>query len=166
VLAAIATIVAGPRSWLDEATLLGRASQPVLNEHGFGFGRLAYEAGVGEAAATVIYWANAALVVLVTAFAVWRSSAVASYLAVVIASQFLSPVLWDHYALVLLLPTAWLLARRRWLAVVIPLASSTILLGITLPVMYPVAYWTALLWVVVEGVRARRDEQLPAGVSA
>jgi alpha-1,2-mannosyltransferase len=155
-LAVVATVVAGPRSWLDEATLLGRASQPVLNEHGFGFGRLAYEAGVGEAVATVIHWTNSALVVLVTAFAVWRASAVASFLAVVIASQFLSPVLWDHYAVVLLLPTAWLLSRRRWWAVAIPLATSTILLGITPPVVYPVMYWIALLAVVLEGVRQGR----------
>lgn len=157
VLAAVATVAAGPQSWLDEATLLGRASQPVLNEHGFGFGRLAYEAGAGESLATVIHWANFALVVVVTAFAVWRCSAVASYLAVVIASQFLSPVLWDHYALILLLPTAWLLARRRWWAVVIPLATSTVLLWLTLPILYPVAYWTALVAVVLEGVRERRE---------
>ena len=167
-LAAVATVVAGPQSWLDEATLLGRASQPVLNEHGFGFGRLAFEAGLGEAAATVIHWVNFGLVVVVTAFAVWRSSAVASYLAVVIASQFLSPVLLDHYALVLLLPTAWLLARRRWLAVLIPLATSTLLLGITPPVMYPVAYWIALLWVVAEGLRERGEspDTAPAPRSA
>jgi alpha-1,2-mannosyltransferase len=156
-LAAVATVAAGPQSWLDEATLLGRASQPVLNEHGFGFGRLAYEAGLGESVATVIHWVNFVLVVLVTAFAVWRCSAVASYLAVVIASQFLSPVLWDHYALILLLPAAWLLARRRWWAAAIPLVTSTFLLGLTPPIAYPVAYWAALLGVVVEGALERRQ---------
>ena len=155
--AVVATVIAGPRAWQDEITLLGRASQPVLNEHGFGFGRLAYEAGAGESVATLIHWANVALVVAVTAFAAWRLSAVASYLAVVIASQFLSPVLWDHYAFVLLLPTAWLLARGRWLAVIIPLVSATFLLGITPPVAYPVAFWTALLWVMLEGWRERRE---------
>jgi alpha-1,2-mannosyltransferase len=157
-LAAVATIAAGPQAWLDEATLLGRASQPVLNEHGFGFGRLAYEAGASESVATVIHWANVAVVVGVTAFAVWRCSAVASYLAVVIASQFLSPVLWDHYALVLLLPTAWLLARDQWWAVAIPLASSTLLLGVTPPLAYPILYWVALLAVTWQGVRARRGD--------
>jgi alpha-1,2-mannosyltransferase len=156
-LAAVATVVAGPQAWLDEATLLGRASQPILNEHGFGFGRLAYEAGAGESVATLIHWLNVALVVLVTGFVVWRASAVASYLAVVIASQFLSPVLWDHYAFVMLLPAAWLLARGRWWAAVIPLATSTLLLGAFPPVIYPVAYWTALLAVALEGVRDRRE---------
>jgi hypothetical protein len=157
VLAALATVVAGPQAWLDEATLLSRASQPILNEHGFGFGRLAYEAGAGESVATLVHWLNVALVVLVTAYVVWRASAVASYLAVVVASQFLSPVLWDHYAFVLLLPTAWLLARGRWWAAAIPLATSTLLLGTSLPVIYPVAYWAALLAVALEGVRHRRE---------
>jgi Glycosyltransferase family 87 len=166
VLAAVATIVAGPGAWLDELTLLGRASQPVLNEHGFGFGRLAYEAGASEAVATVIHWANAGLVVLVTGFAVWRASATASYLAVVIASQFLSPVLWDHYALILLLPTAWLLSRGRWWYVAIPFATSTFLVGISPPLIYPVAYWTALLAVVLEGVRERRTAPVPGPSAA
>jgi alpha-1,2-mannosyltransferase len=156
VLAAVATVVAGPGAWLDEMTLLGRASQPVLNEHGFGFGRLAYEAGASESVATVIHWTNAGLVVIVTGFAVWRTSPTASYLAVVISSQFLSPVLWDHYALILLLPTAWLLSRGRWWAPIIPLATSTLLVGASPPVIYPVAYWTALLAVVLEGVRERQ----------
>jgi hypothetical protein len=168
VLAVIATFVAGPQSWVDEAMLLGRASQPVLNEHGFGFGRLAYEAGAGETVATVIHWANTGLVVLVTALAVWRASTVASYLAVVIASQFLSPVLWDHYALILLLPTAWLLSRGRWWAAMIPLATSTLLLGISPPLIYPVAYWAALLAVVWEGAgwSARMRAPLRSGLEA
>jgi Glycosyltransferase family 87 len=161
VFAAAATVVAGPQAWFDEVTLLSRASQPVMNEHSFGFGRLAYEAGVGESVATLIYWANFALVVLVTVLAVWRLSPASSYLAVVIASQFLSPVLWDHYALVLLLPTAWLLARGQWWAVVIPLASATFLLGITPPVAYPIAFWVALGGVVLEGMRERRMQRAP-----
>jgi hypothetical protein len=66
-------------------------------------------------------------------------------------------VLWDHYALILLLPTAWLLARRRWLAAAIPLATATLLLGLTPPMAYPVAYWAALLGVVVEGALERRQ---------
>jgi hypothetical protein len=65
-------------------------------------------------------------------------------------------VLWDHYALILLLPTAWLLSRGRWWAPIIPLATSTLLVGASPPVIYPVAYWTALLAVVLEGVRERQ----------
>ena len=46
-----------------------------------------------------------------------RGPAVPSYLATVIVSQLLSPILWDHYALLLLLPVAWLVDRGHWWAV-------------------------------------------------
>jgi hypothetical protein len=108
-LAAVATLVAGPQAWLDEASLLGR-------------------------------------------------SAIASFLAVVIASQFMSPVLWDHYAVILLLPVAWLMDRGRWWASLILLATSTPLLLVNAgaAVVYPIVFWVALLAVVWEGLRDRR----------
>jgi hypothetical protein len=156
VLALLATVVAGPSSWLDMATLLGRVNQPIETPHAYGLGRLAFEAGLSETLALVVHWANFVAVVAVVTLVVWRGSSVASYLAVVIASQFLSPVLWDHYALVLLLPVAWLLDRGRWWAALIPLLTSTplVLLRIDLPIAYPVAFWAALLGVAFEGLRA------------
>ena len=164
VLALVATIVAGPQAWLDEASLLGRVSRPILTPNAFGFGRLAYEAGLPESLATVIHWANLALVLLVVAVVTWRGSAVASYLAVAIASQFVSPVLWDHYALILLLPVAWLLQRGQWWAVVVPLATATPLVGISPPLAYPVAFWVTLGAVAWLGLREGRavhgDERL------
>ena len=99
--------------------------------------------------------ANLAAVAAVTLFAILRASSVASYLAVAVASHFISPVLWEHYALVLLLPTAWLLDRGRWWAVLIPLATSNIPTGLPNAV-YPVAFWVALLAVTWEGARERR----------
>ena len=49
--------------------------------------------------------------------------AVPSYLVAVVASQLLSPILWDHYAIVLLLPVAWLIDRGWTWAALIPLAT-------------------------------------------
>lgn len=161
-LAAVATVVAGPQVWGDWAALLGRASRPVLAENDMGFGRLAYLAGVPEAAATAIHYANVGLVVAVTTFAVLRASPAASYLAVVVASQFVSPVLWDHYALILLLPIAWLIERGRMWTALIALATSTPLVGLTPPVAYPIAFWITLLAVTWEGATARRGETLRA----
>jgi alpha-1,2-mannosyltransferase len=164
-LAVAATVVAGPQAWLDELSLLGRVSRPVLTEHALGFGRLAYEAGVSEQLSTVIHWANLALVIAVVGLVTWRGSAVASYLAVVIASQFATPVLWDHYALVLLLPVAWLLERRAWWAAAIPLASTTLIVGMTPGIAYPVAFWVTLLAVAWFGLRDGR-EAAPRGLDA
>jgi hypothetical protein len=85
---------------------------------------------------------------------------VASYLAIVIASQFISPVLWDHYALLLLLPTAWLLERGRWWAAVIPLATATLLVGVSPPEIYPIVFWAALLAVTWLGTRDAQSERV------
>lgn len=154
VLAAIATVVAGPQSWLDEAALLGRVSQPVQTPHGMGFARIAYEAGVPEGIATLVHWAHLVAVVALVGFVVWQGSVVAGYLVVVVASQLLSPVLWDHYALVLLLPVAWLLERRQWWAALVPLATATVLVGVSPPIAYPIGFWAVLLGLAWFGRRA------------
>jgi uncharacterized membrane protein len=77
----------------------------------------------------------------------------------VIASQLLSPILWDHYALLLLLPVAWLLHRGRTWAVLIPLATTVLLVGVTPPVVYPMAFGVTLVALFVEG---RRMEEIPS----
>jgi len=162
VLAAVATIVAGPQAWGDWMSLLGRASRPVLAENDTGFGRLAYLAGAPETLAVAIHYANVALVIVVTTLAVLRASTVGAYLAVVVASQFVSPVLWDHYALVLLLPVAWLVDRGRLWAAAIPLVTATVLTGLTPVIAYPVLFWVALLAVTWEGIAMRNSQTLRA----
>jgi hypothetical protein len=73
----------------------------------------------------------------------------------VIATQLVSPILWDHYAVVLLLPTAWLLDRgRRW-AVLIPLATPVLLVGLIPGVVYPVVFACTLVAVYAEALRSR-----------
>ena len=154
--AAVATVIAGPQSWFDEASLLGRVSQPVLTPNGVGIGHLAYLAGVPEGLATILHWANLVAIVVVVAFTIWRGSAVASYLAVVVASQFVSPVLWDHYALLLLLPVAWLIDRGLFLMAVVPLATATFLAGISPSITYVIGFWVTLLALFWAGLRDRR----------
>ena len=156
----IATVVAGPQAWFDWLAVLGNVSRPVLAENDTGFGRLVYLAGAPLELATVIHYANVALVVAVTTLAVLRAAPVAAYLAVVVASQFVSPVLWDHYALILLLPVGWLMDRGRVWAVVIPLVTATLLAGLTPAIAYPVLFWVTLIAVIWEGVAMRRAQTL------
>ena len=94
----------------------------------------------------------AMIAVVVTAL---RSPAVASYLVAVIASQLLSPILWDHYALLLLLPVAWLVDRGQAWAVLIALATPWLLVGTVPDAIYPVAFWVTLVAVAVIGARER-----------
>jgi hypothetical protein len=151
ILAIAATIVAGPSSWVDQATLLARVSKPIDTPHNMTPGRLAFEAGLPYGVAWAVQIANWVLVGVVVLAATFRCRPVASYLAVVIATQLVSPILWDHYALLLLLPVAWLVSLgRRW-AVVIPLATSIVFVGGIPSVIYPLAYWVTLLAVVREG---------------
>ncbi len=151
VLALVATLVAGPSSWVDQATLLARVSKPIDTPHNMTPGRLAFEAGLPYAAAWAVQVANWLLVAVVLIVATLRCQPVASYLAVVVATQLVSPILWDHYALLLLLPVAWLLARGRTWTVLIPMATSVLFVGGIPPVVYPIAYWVTMLAVVREG---------------
>jgi alpha-1,2-mannosyltransferase len=163
--AIIATLVAGgPSIWPDFITLIRNLSDPVTTPHNFTPGAIAFQAGAPVALAAVLQLGSTIAVVALVAFAALRLPADASYLATVVASQLLSPVLWDHYALLLLLPTAWLLDRGCWWAVAIPLLSSVILLPAGLPgAIYPFAFWAALLAVVAVGARDGRRSVLTPG---
>jgi alpha-1,2-mannosyltransferase len=169
VLALAATLVAGPGSWVDQATLLARLSKPIATPHNYTPGRIAFEFGASETVAWLIQLLNWGLVALVLVYAARRTTAVASYLAFVTASQLISPILWDHYAIMLLLPVAWLLSRGHWWAVLIPLATSwpmvvaTVGPDLTLvpPITYPVCYWLTLIATVWLGRADRRALDSP-----
>jgi alpha-1,2-mannosyltransferase len=142
--AVVATAVCGLDAWGAWLSILRSISAPITTPHNFTPGAVAYQVGLSEAAATVIQAAN---IVVVAAVVVWgsvRTSPTVGYLTAVTASQLLSPVLWDHYAVLLLLPTAWLLDQgRRW-AAAIPLVTSILLIWLP-PVVYPIAFWVALI---------------------
>ena len=47
---------------------------------------------------------------------------------------------WDHYAMLLLLPVAWLLERRQWWAAAVPLVTAVVLVGTTPSFVYPLLF--------------------------
>jgi alpha-1,2-mannosyltransferase len=155
VAAALATVVTGGITvWSDYVTLLRNVSDPITTPHNFTPGAVLYQAfavptGVAAAFQLVSSGAAAGLVIV----AAFRATPAASYLAAVVASQLLSPVLWDHYAMLLLLPTAWLLQHRQPWAVAIPLATSVVVLFIVPAAAYPIAFWVALIAVVAVGIQ-------------
>jgi hypothetical protein len=146
-----ATLIAGPGSWVDQATLLARLSKPIVTPHNYTPGRVAFELGLPEAAAWAVQYLNWGLAGLALLIGLLRATPVASYLACVVVSQLVSPILWDHYALLLMLPVAWLLDRGRWWVVIIPLATLVWLVDVTPPIAYPILYWVTLLAVLREG---------------
>ncbi|MFL5681300.1 MAG: glycosyltransferase family 87 protein [Chloroflexota bacterium] len=160
VAAIVATVLAGgPSVWTDYVALLRNVSDPIATEHNFTPGAIAYQLGAGMAAATTLQLVVSALVVAAVVVAARVAAADASYLVAVVASQLLSPVLWDHYAMLLLLPTAWLLARGHAWAVVIPLATSTLLVSIVPAAVYPSAFAATIVAVLAVGGRGLEGER-------
>ena len=121
---ALAVWFFGPEVWSDYVMLLGRVSAPVTTPHNFTPGALAFQGGVPENVATLIQLLSMISVVALVFVAFAKASSEVSYVTTVVASQLLSPVLWDHYAIILLIPVAWLLQRGYWWAVAIPLLTS------------------------------------------
>lgn len=158
VLAIVATLLAGVEAWSGFVRLVGQVADPITTPKNATPGAVAYQLGVPADVASAIQWL-AMVVVLgaVLAAARW-ATAEASYLVAVIASQLLSPVLWDHYAVLLLLPVAYLCASGRWWALAIPVVTALPLLGLGPPILYPIAFGAALVATLWVGVRARIRE--------
>lgn len=156
VAALIATAVTGPGSWIDYATLLRTVNDPVGTDHNSTPGAMALRLGASVSAAATVQVVAMILVVGVVVVAALRASAEASYLVVVVAGQLLSPILWDHYAMLLLLPTAWLLHRGMWWAAALPLVTALPLVAWTPPIAYTLVWTGSLLLPLAVGLREGR----------
>jgi alpha-1,2-mannosyltransferase len=157
----VTVVVAGIQPWLDYPTLLGRVASPLTTPHNFTPGAVAVQSGASLELAGAVQAIATALALGAVVIASRRASADAAYLVTVVASQLVSPLLWDHYAMLLLLPVAWLLERRGWWALAIPLATSILVIGIAPAVVYPVCFAVALVAPLILGWR--RSEAAPAG---
>ncbi len=155
VLSVLATVIAGVGAWSDFVTLVRQVGDPITTPHNFTPGAIAYQLGVPADVASLIQLASTVLVLVAVVGATRWATAEASYLVAVIASQLLSPVLWDHYAMILLLPVAYLCAAGRWWALAIPLVTATPLVGITPAIAYPACFFVTLAATLGVGVRAR-----------
>jgi hypothetical protein len=145
--AVLATMVTGFRTWSDYVSLLRQVSAPITTPHNFTPGAIAFQLGAPEALASGLQLAVTAAILVAIGWTALRSPAEVGFLTAVTASQLLSPVLWDHYAMLLLLPVAWLLDRRQWWAALIPLATATpiVLLGVVPAAIYPVLFGIGLV---------------------
>jgi hypothetical protein len=145
--AVLATLLTGFGTWADYVAVLRQVSAPITTPHNFTPGAIAFQLGVSQALATGLQLAVTVAVLIAVGWAALRSPAEVGYLTALTAGQLLSPVLWDHYAMLLLLPVAWLLDRRQWWAALIPLATATpiVLLGIVPAAIYPILFGVGLV---------------------
>jgi hypothetical protein len=84
----------------------------------------------------------------------------------VVATQLVSPLLWDHYAVLLLLPVAWLLNRGQWWAALLPLATALPVLGIVPAAVYPIEFAICLVAPILVGRRATVHSTASRAVTA
>jgi hypothetical protein len=158
VLAAAVTVLAGSAVWPDFLSVVRTIADQNATPNNVTPGAVAYQAGIDPAIAGAIQIASGIAVLVALVIGARRATAEAGYLVAVVASQLLSPVLWNHYAMLLLLPVAYLLSAGRWWALAIPLATSLPLLSITPPIVYPICFWVTLVAVLLVGIRARTSE--------
>jgi alpha-1,2-mannosyltransferase len=164
--ALVATALLGTQPWFDYPALLGRVSSPITTPHNFTPGAIAWQAGISADVAGLIQ-AIATIGALVALVVAARfATAEATYLVAVVASQLISPLLWDHYAMLLLLPVAWLLERGHLWALAVPLATSILLIGLAPPVVYPIVFVVCLIAPILVGRRRPAPPAVLAGAPA
>jgi hypothetical protein len=119
--AAAATLFTGPGAWATYADLVRGLGGTFSTDHNFAPGAVAHLAGASDGLAAAVQIASVAVAAaaLLAAFR-WASPA-ASLQVTIVVSQLLSAPLRDHYAVLLLLPVAWLVSRGRTWAAAIPL---------------------------------------------
>jgi alpha-1,2-mannosyltransferase len=155
VASALATaLMGGPSIWFDLLTVYRNVSDPIHHPHSVTPGAVALRLGLDAGLAAALQLASTAVVVLLAVWSAFRQPAVVSYQVFVVASQLVSPILWDHYAVVLLVPIAFLIDRGRWWFAAAALSTSVFVLPFGLPdAFYPIAFWAVLVGVVLEGRR-------------
>ena len=146
----------GLGGWFDMAMVLGNLESAIDHPVNFSIGATGYQLGFSAAAAALLQTlATVGVLSLVVVWAI-RGTADSSYLVAVVASQVVSPIVWSHYALILLLPVAWLLERRHWWAAVVPLSQAWVLLPFAPNQIYVVGWYLILFALPVVDWTSRR----------
>lgn len=155
VIVVLATLpIVGITAWSDYVALLRTVSEPVTTPHNFTVGAVLYQGGVAAEIAATLQWVVVIGTLVAVVIAARRLTADASFMVAVVATQLLSPLLWDHYAIVLLAPVAWLASNdARW-ALAIPAVTSLPLLWVVPAAAYPMVFVMMLLAPFFIGRRA------------
>jgi hypothetical protein len=156
VMVALGLAVIGLGGWVEMVNVLRNLENSITASTNVSLGAIAYQHGLGLEGAGLLGMAGIVAVIGVVVASALRSSAEAGFLVAVVASQIVSPIIWTHYALILLLPVAWLLQRRQWWAAAIPVSQAWVLLPFMPIEIYSVGFYIALVVVPLVDWRARR----------
>jgi hypothetical protein len=148
--------VVGLGAWVEMINVLRSLDSAITAPTNVSLGAIAYQHGLALEAASVVGIVGILAVLGLVAVCGLRASTEAGFLVAVVASQVVSPIIWTHYALILLLPVAWLLQRRQWWAAIIPVSQAWVLLPFMPIDIYPAGFYLALLAVPLVDWRERR----------
>lgn len=158
--AALGLVVAGTlllsaQAWLDFATVVPTLSGSAIEvPANMAPASVVFRLGVPDAPARAVGVVHTVLVLGLVALAAWRIPSDGSLLVAAVASQVVAPVLWDHYAAVVFLPVAWLLARRQWWALGLAGALNAMLVLVVPPEFTVVLLDATMVGVLLVGWRA------------
>lgn len=155
-IAALAAI-AGLSDWFGFLTVLRATTNAVDISVNMAIGATLHSLGLDRGTAALIQAANTVIIVGLVIVAGVRLPRTPGFLVAVVATQLISPIVWAHYALLLLLPVAWLLDRRQWWAAAIPLVHAWVLLGVVPNWTYALAFHVTLAALFVVGSRIPED---------
>jgi alpha-1,2-mannosyltransferase len=161
--ASAATLVTGFGVWATYVDLVRGLSGNFSTAHNSAPGAVAHLAGAPDWLAEAIQLASEA-VAIAALLAAWRwATPEASLMVTVIASQLLSSPLRDHYAVLLLLPVAWLVSRGLTWTAIIPILGWLYAFG-SVPALLmpatatiPITFFAVLGLVLFEAYRERRE---------
>jgi hypothetical protein len=156
----------GLRDWLGMLTLLRSLTDAITVSTNLAIGATLHGLGMDAALAGAIQTVNTVAVLAIVILAGLRLPRTAGYFIALVGSQLISPILWSHYALLLMLPVAWLLDRRLWWAAVIPVAEAWILIPFMPNWSYTVAFYAVLVVLVAIGWRERDVPEAPSRLKA
>ena len=158
--------VLSPTTWLDFLSTV-RTLQANALEVGANFApaSVALRLGVPREIAQVVGVAHTVAVLILVVLAARQSTAGASLLVAAVASQIVAPVMWDHYAAVVFMPIAWLLARGHRLALMPAVLLNAMFVLLVPPIGYVLILDTVMVAVWLLG-RSEAQEQASASISA
>lgn len=158
--------VLGLGDWIGMGRLLSSLSDAVTVPGNLAIGATLHGLGMSAGLAGTVQVVNTAVILVVVIVAGLTLGRTPGFLVSVVASQLISPIVWSHYALILVLPVAWLLDRRLWWAAAIPVADAWVLARFMPDWTYTVAFYFTLVAVFVVGWIERAELAVGAGLGA
>ncbi len=153
----------GLGNWIGLFTLFRSLVNAVTIPTNLAIGATALSLGASYDLAGALQAVNTVAVLAVVVFSGLRFDRTVGFLIAVVASQAISPIVWSHYALLLMLPVAWFLDRRIWWSALVPLSEAWVLLPFLPNWIYPVAFYGVLIALVSVGMRTRTSRRRISG---